>query len=305
MDFSFSSSVKSSAMSVESEKMVICGCNTFGWQYDKMQIIANNICTFFLVKNKLYNQYQLLSRDKIANTIKENVDVFCAQEIGGFHGLFFTNLYGRHYLEWTRKKYVEIISYLREIGEPEECISYYKKMEYQELLDICKGEVSLIHNNRCSLGILCGNETAVLGDDDVIDVTRSWFHRPTLGVKYRGLPIYTVHAPSSSNENAKKNYINKLVRALLDKHGEKWIAVGDFNYEPQYTKELLRSERLDNGTMLAQGAKVCHPTVATHNGGKVIDYAIHGNDVACSILGVVQTIGSDHSPVLYDVEFNT
>ncbi|CAO3379363.1 hypothetical protein [Azospirillum argentinense] len=269
-----------------------------------MFIITNDICTFFLKKNKTYNSYWNVSQGKIVETIESNVDVICVQEAGGFYDLFFTANYDRHYHEWTRKKYIEIKQYLQEIGESDECIKYYMGMDYQELCDICNGEISTNENNRCSLGILCRDGTAVSGGDDVIDVTRSHFHRPVLGVNYHGLPIYTVHAPSSSNQQAKKTYIGALVRTLIAKHGSKWIAVGDFNFEPQDAQAVLESVTLENHQALAQHAKICSPTVATHNGGKTIDYAIHGNDVRCAVLGVVGTTGSDHSPVLYTVEFD-
>lgn len=302
--------------SAELRKMVVCGYNTFGWDRDKVSELFYSI---FENLNKNYNVYEKYYDDKVIEYVKNLIDIFCVQEAGGLHETTFLESYKRFHCDWRRrdaKKYLKRIKLFIEtvydqssVYQDKEKKDYvehqmkkWEKSSYDDLLESWNGVVDLRENSRCSIGIMCKDKDKVYGDDRNIHITESIYHRPVLGLTYYGLPVYSVHAPASNKDTKKAKYIKNLIKSMIEMHDKKWIAVGDFNYEPSLSSDILK-ENLENGRSLEEYTKICSPNKPTQNSGGTLDYAIHGSDVSCKIIKVLPSIKSDHRPVLYEVGF--
>ncbi|WP_137141898.1 endonuclease/exonuclease/phosphatase family protein [Azospirillum brasilense] len=302
--------------SAEIKSMVICGYNTFGWDRDK---IAELFFRIFEYCNENYNEYQKYYDSQIVEYVKNKIDIFCVQEAGCFNHISLLKSYKRFHCDWRRriaKKYLkEIKLYVEKVYDQSSSYQnktkeYYvwdqmkkwEKQSYEELLNAWGGVVDLRGNSRCSIGIMCKEEDAVDIEDRKIHITDSVFHRPILGLTYRGLPVYSVHAPASNKDAKKAAYIENLIKTMIRMHNKKWIVVGDFNYNPLLSNDILKG-KLENGRFLEEYTKICAPNEPTQNSGGTLDYAIHGSGVSCKIIEVLPSTKSDHRPVLYEAGF--
>lgn len=147
-----------------------------------------------------------------------------------------------------------------------------------------------------------GNRLVLIGPMKPRTETRRG-SRPAIGVLFPGseVTVFSLHALAGSGGDVKH-----LLREITDTTLGKWIAVGDYNKDPEKTRknlaQLAQEEEAEDEDQMRDeddglSASVCPPNQATHNGGQY-DYAVA---TAEPRFGEVQTgMTADHFPVLYE-----
>lgn len=105
------------------------------------------------------------------------------------------------------------------------------------------------------------------------------------------LHLYMLHGPASNNAVKVASYVGCY---LNEHHGDDpWLLLGDLNVEPQ---------KLANSPVgIDMSDLIVAPSIATHKGGKILDYALTNmpDEVEISTVRRSQrTTGSDHSPII-------